>query len=372
MSYQKNYGAVRRFSFLLKISVWLQNIPNKVTPAPFRLLQYGSAFWQSRILYVATNLDIATHLADNMLTIKQLSKLTSSNLDATYRMMRMLCSMGIFEESSYQVFRNNRVSNYLRQDKPNNLRAMILMHNSKEMSLPWYESLEQGIKSGNVPFELSHQQDMFSYMANNPQFSLLFSEAMDSVETLIGDSFASDFNWNQFDRIIDFGGSKGSKSISIAKHHNNPKILVIDHEHVIKGANHFWKATQQQSILSRISFRVGDVFEPIELSINDGDIFLLSAVLHLFDDNSCVSILKNISKSIVKTQARIAILELVLTESNPDFAMTTFDLQMFMATRGKERTIKEWKNLFLRSGVKLEEIVKLRSYGKILVVKTAN
>jgi len=43
----------RRFGKLTRFAAWLQNIPNKVTPAPFRLMQIGSAFWQSRALYVA-------------------------------------------------------------------------------------------------------------------------------------------------------------------------------------------------------------------------------------------------------------------------------------------------------------------------------
>ncbi len=60
MSLQNNSGSVRRFATLMKIAAWLQNIPNKVTPPPFRLIQIGSAFWQSRVLHVAARLDIAS------------------------------------------------------------------------------------------------------------------------------------------------------------------------------------------------------------------------------------------------------------------------------------------------------------------------
>ena len=56
----------------------------------------------------------------------------------------MLAAMGIFEEVSPRVFRNNKLSDCLREGNPQNVRAMILMHNSPEMSRPWYEQLEQG------------------------------------------------------------------------------------------------------------------------------------------------------------------------------------------------------------------------------------
>ena len=45
----------------------------------------------------------------------------------------------------------------------------------------------------------------------------LFSEAMDSVENLAGDSFATDLDWGRFGRPIDLGGSRGSKALTVLK-----------------------------------------------------------------------------------------------------------------------------------------------------------
>jgi hypothetical protein len=58
MSYQKYAGAVRRFAKAMKFGSWLHGLPNKLTPPPFRLMQIGSAFWQSRALYIAARMDI--------------------------------------------------------------------------------------------------------------------------------------------------------------------------------------------------------------------------------------------------------------------------------------------------------------------------
>jgi len=89
---------------------------------------------------------------------------------------------------------------------------MVLMHNSAEMSQPWYEQLEQGVRSGNVPFRLAHGMEMYSYMNSHPEFDALFTRAMDSVAALTGNSFATDFAWERFERIIDVGGSRGQIS----------------------------------------------------------------------------------------------------------------------------------------------------------------
>jgi len=370
--FQKNKFAVRLFSGLMRFSAWLQDIPNNVTPPPFRLLQIGSAFWQSRVLYVAARLDIATVLADQTLTADEVAARVSAHPDSIYRLLRMLAAMGVFEESPPHCFRNNKLSAFLREDNPRNVRAMVLMHNSETMSWPWYEQFEQGVKSGAVPFKLAHGEELFAYMDTHAEFDALFAKAMDSVEALTGDSFAMDFDWGRFERVIDVGGSKGAKSLAILKRHPHLQVLVVDRAQVIREAGRYWKGREDDALLARLNFQAGDLLASVPAAASNRDIYLLSAVLHGFDDDTCIRALKNLAAASAGTGARIALMELVMDESRPGLAGASFDLQMFMGTRGRERTLREWQALFADSGVTLEEVVDLRSFGKILVLKTAD
>ncbi|WP_225587600.1 methyltransferase family protein [Methylomonas fluvii] len=165
MTLQKNAGAVRRFAKLARFGAWLQNLPNKIVPPPFRLIQIGSAFWQSRALYVAARLDIAGALAGGEASIETLAERVAADADALYRLLRMLAAMGVFEEVADRRFKNNKLSSCLRPDHPNSVRAMVLMHNSPAISRPWFEQLEQGVRSGGVPFESVHGQAFYDYKA---------------------------------------------------------------------------------------------------------------------------------------------------------------------------------------------------------------
>ena len=89
MSFQLNAGAVRRFAKAMKFGAWLQAIPNKLTPPPFRLMQIGSAFWQSRALYVAARLDVATVLGDEELDANIIATRVAATADATGRLLRL-------------------------------------------------------------------------------------------------------------------------------------------------------------------------------------------------------------------------------------------------------------------------------------------
>lgn len=368
MPYQKNGGAVRRFAKAMKFAAWLQALPNRLTPPPFRLMQIGSAFWQSRALHVAARLDIASALGDRELAVDSIASLVAAQADATGRLLRLLAAMGIFEETAPHTFRNNKLSAFLRNDNPKSVRAMILMHNSDAMSRPWYEQLERGVREGVPPFQLAHGEELFAYMDHHADFDTLFSQAMDGVEALSGDSFAADFDWSRCGRIIDVGGSRGTKSLAILKRHPHLTALVVDRAQVIAEAQRHW-AAHATSGVERLRFEAGDLLASIPPARDARDIYLLSAVLHGFDDATCVAALRNLAAACGDTGARIALLEMVLPETHADLAGASFDMQMFMGTRGRERTLTEWQSLFGRSGLVLEEVVGLQSFGNILVLR---
>lgn len=367
MPYQKNAGPVRRFAAAMKFAAWLQALPGKLTPPPFRLMQIGSAFWQSRALYVATRLDIASMLGDEELAADAIATRVAADADATRRLLRLLAAMGIFAETAPHTYRNNRLSGFLRADNPRNVRAMILMHNSEAMSRPWYEQLERGVREGMPPFRLAHGEELFGYLDRHADLDALFSEAMDCVEALTGDSFATDFDWGWFERIIDVGGSRGAKSLAILKRHAHLTALVVDRAQVIAEAERYW-AIHDGNGVERLRFEAGDLLESIPPAQGGTDIYLLSAVLHGFDDDACLAVLCNLAKASGRSGARIALLEMVLPETRADLAGASFDMQMFMGSRGRERTLTEWKALFARSGLTLEEVVGLQSFGNILVL----
>ncbi|BBL57074.1 methyltransferase [Methylomonas koyamae] len=372
MTLQKNAGAVRRFIRLARFGAWLQNLPNKIVPPPFRLMQIGSAFWQSRALYVAVRLDIAGALADAELSIETLAERVAADADALYRLLRMLVAMGVFEEAADKRFKNNKLSSYLRLDHPNSVRAMVLMHNSPEMGRPWFEQLEQGVRNGGVPFELAHGQAFYDYLDANPEFDALFAQAMDSVEALAGDSFVTDFDWSRFERIIDVGGSKGAKSLAILKRHPRLKALVADREQVIRGAAQFWKDQGEGAALQRMSFEAYDLLQAVPKVHSDKDIYLLSAVLHGFDDDTCIAALSNVAEAASGRDATIAVMEMVMPDNRADQSTASFDMQMCVNTRGRERTLAEWRRLIDVSGLVLQEVVGLQTFGKILVLRAAH
>lgn len=370
MSLQRQALRVRAFQWAMSLSNRLQRLPNRLAPPPFRLMQIGSAFWQSRVLHVAARLDLATTLADHRLTPVDLAARLQVDQDALARLLRMLVAMGIFEFDRDGRVANNALSQPLRTDSPACVRNMVLMHNSPEMSRPWYEALEQGVRGGQVPFSVCHGQQMYAYMDDHAEFDALFSRAMVEVEALVGDSFASAFDWGAFDRVIDIGGSNGAKSAAILRRHPTLRSLVVERPQVVAQARVWWSTEGDPSCRDRIDFVEGNTLTgPLPAAEGSRDAYLLSAVLHGFDDAACIDALRQVGKAVGSTGAAIVLLELVMPDHDADLTSASFDMQMFMGTRGRERTRREWQAVFGRSGLVLEEVVRLASFGQMLVLR---
>ncbi len=76
----------------------------------------------SRCVSLAAELAIADHLRNGAEEIASLASKTGTNVDALYRVMRLLAASGIFIERPERRFENNPLSEILRSDASGSLR----------------------------------------------------------------------------------------------------------------------------------------------------------------------------------------------------------------------------------------------------------
>jgi hypothetical protein len=368
-SLQRNTFKVMIFQRAMRIANTLASLPNKMVPPAFRIIQIGSAYWHSRALYVATELGVADAIGGDEMASDEIAERLNLDSGYLYRLLRMLASIGIFEECSERRFQNNKLSNCLRSDSPQSVRKMVLLHNSPEMSQPWIESLGQALRNGEVPFVQSHGEELFDYLDHHPKFDDLFTGAMMSVEALTGTDYLYDFDWGRFDRLIDIGGSNGSKALTILKRNPQMRGLVFDRPHVVESASEYWRDKVDAVLLARVTFSGGDMLETIPAALSDRDIYLFIAIFHGMGDAQADNILANLHAACGSHRPTIAIIDCVAEAQHIDPNIASFDMQMLIGTRGRERTESEWRALLERRDFSLQEIVSLRAFARLLVVK---
>ena len=91
----------------------------------------------------------------------------------------------------------------------------------------------------------------------------------------------------------------------------------------------------------------GDFFE----SVPAGDLYLLKFILHDWDDESCVKILRRCREAMAPG-GRIAILEFVVGTDGDAGLTALMDLNMLAVVNGRERSLPEFDALLHRAGLR--------------------
>lgn len=144
---------------------------------------------------------------------------------------------------------------------------------------------------------------------------------------------------------------------------------MYDRPQVIQGAREKWQTSEEDSVLQRMEFIAGDALESIPKAESDKDVYFFMAVFHSFNDYDSKKILHNLKKAIGDTSAYVVIADAVANEMNIDAMTASMDMQMLMGSKGRERTLSEWENLFTDTGFYIEQVLNIRTFAKYIVVR---
>lgn len=97
----------------------------------------------------------------------------------------------------------------------------------------------------------------------------------------------------------------------------------------------------------------GDFFESIPPG---ADAYLLCGVVHDWDDNRVITILRNCRRAMAKN-ARLLLVDMVVPDTDSKSFSKLLDLNMLVMTEGRERTQAEFSSLLDASDYSLKRIV---------------
>jgi hypothetical protein len=117
---------------------------------------------------------------------------------------------------------------------------------------------------------------------------------------------------------------------------------VLDLAHVVDGAR---QAAEKAGLGERFSAVAGDFFAEVP----EADYYLLKWILHDWSDYDCLRILNNCRRA-ARPGARALVVEAVVAEPGEPDPAALLDLNMLVATEGKERDLEQFDALFAASG----------------------
>ncbi len=299
-------------------------------------LIYGR--FAAQALFAAAALGIADHIAAGTIETAALAQAVSAEPSALLRLLRALASQAVLVEIAPERWQLSASGELLRRDVPGSLRDLACFFAAREHGAAWL-ALEHSVRTGESAFEAVHKMDTWHFAGTRPEFGRLFNDAMTSIAGSIHQAIADAYDFSGIELLVDVGGGHGRLMKCLLARNPQLRGVVFDLPHV---AAQTGRLLESSAVADRCSAVGGDFLADIPVC---ADAYIMTAVLHNWDDKSCVAILRNCRKA-MKPNGRVLLGEFVLRPANEPDLGKLVDLEMLvMLGRARERTADEFRAL---------------------------
>lgn len=334
-------------------------------PPQLALYQIGIGHYFSRALNLAAKLGIADLLKDGPRDAADLAKGTSTHAPSLRRVMRLLTSVGVFTEGEDGKFGLTPIGETLRSGVPGSSRAMAMLFAGERVQEAWAD-LEYCVKTGEPAYRRRGITDSFKDPKRTPEETATFDAAMADFTRVAAIAVAAAYDFKQFGTIVDVGGGNGALMIGVLKATPGARGIVYDQPSAAERATAEIKAND---LADRCTAVGGDFFESVP---RGGDAYMLKHVIHDWDDQRSITILKN-CRRVMGPQARLLIVEGVyparIDQSMESRGAAANDVNMLINTGGRQRSEPEFRALYEASGFRLTNIV--QTAARVSVIEGA-
>ena len=332
-------------------------------PLSAQLIRMSYGFMYTKLVYMAASLDLGARLANGPRSSDDLAVELKLHPPYLYRLLRAIAGEGILTEVEEGVFGLTEMGECLKPGHPDAARASILAACSPAIIAAW-EKLPEALAGGSTGFHLAHGKNLFEWLSEHPELSTEFNESMTGVFGREPTLVAEAYDFSVFDSIVDIGGNNGNALSLILNRYPGLHGVVFDQPHVITEAE---SLLAERGMSDRIAVQTGNFFESVPAGF---DAYILSHIIHDWDDNKSVQILKNCRKGI-NPGGRLLILEWVLPEGDTPHVAKVVDINMMMLTGGEERTGKQYERLLEKAGFRMSRIIATESECSIVEAEPA-
>ncbi|CAO1946013.1 unnamed protein product [Urochloa humidicola] len=358
---------------------------DQLMKAQAELWNHVFAYTRSMSLRCAVELGVpdAVHRLGGAATVPELAaalSLPPSRAPYLRRLMRLLVHAGFFaSDAAASIYRLTPLSRLLvstpsgadaggqAQGQGQGLSpfALAMLHltivSPSMLLATWFRAADASAAAARVPFEAAHDgRDLWAVAKGDREFGAAFNNAMACDGRFVMDVLVRDHPdvLRGLTSLVDVGGGSGGAARAIAAAFPHVRCSVLELPHVV--------AAVPEGERGGVEFVAGDMFE----NVPKADAVLLKWILHGWDDEKCVCLLRRCREAIPSREAggRVIVVELVVGSSPADEKATEtqllWDVMMSGVVGSPERDELEWRKIFEDagfSGYKIAAVLGIRS-----------
>lgn len=313
-----------------------------------QMMSMITGFWVTQIVRAAAAYSLADHLMSGVATAEGIAAAESLDAGATWRLLRACASLGLVTSEDGIGFAATDLLRTLLADVPGSLKGFALSQSAPGHWLPWGH-FPEAVRTGQRQTIPVHGGEIWDYFARTPQEAALFTTSMDNLSAMVVGEAARLIDTAGTRLAVDVGGASGTLVHALMAANPSLRGAVLDLPQVVPDAI---AAAGKKGLSSRFEGVVGDFFA----AVPSADLFLLKFILHDWDDDSCVRILRN-CRAALPVGGRVAVVELLVGELGAPGIEPLMDMNMLAMTGGRERDIAEYDKLFAEAGLERRAVI---------------
>jgi hypothetical protein len=300
-------------------------------------------------LSALARLGVADHMGEGAIPVEELATKVGAHAPSLYRVMRMLASVGVFSEEPGGKFALTPVGETLKTEAQGSMRAMAMMLGD-EWSMHAYTRMADCIRTGVDGVTMAYGKPIFDLLAERPEQCETFQRAMTGGSAIAAQSILASYDFGGIERLADIGGGHGVLLASILEKYPAMRGVLFDLPEVVAGV----PADRLAACGGRLDVEAGSFFERVP---HGCDAYMMKHIIHDWSDEHCRTILRLI-RAQLPAHGRLLVCELVMPEEPGPAPAKMLDIEMLVMTvGGKERTPREFGELFASAGLKLGRVV---------------
>jgi hypothetical protein len=330
--------------------------------APIRMLELTTAYWAPQAISVAATLGVADVLASGACPVEQIAELVGADPSALYRLLSPLADLGVFRELDGRRFESTEVGDLLRSDAPASMRGWARLVGLPAWRDAWTDLLTS-VRTGEPAFERVHGQHGFDYMSDHLEEAGIFNDAMAVLSRMLIIPVVQAFDFSQYRTVVDVGGGSGNLISAILVANPTVQGVLFDLPYAIESAGPLLK---EAGVTDRCAVVGGSFFDTVPVGCYA---YVLSSVIHDWDDEHAVQILRNCRSAAAPGNASVLLIQPVLPEGPEPSMAKVMDLEALVVTPGgRERTESELRSLLARVDLELKRVVPAGLYSVVEAV----
>ena len=244
---------------------------------PSHIMQTATAFWGSKVLLTAVELDLFTVLGDGRLSASRLGETLGLHPRGTYDFFDALVALGFLDrdgdgpEGKYG--NTPQTAAFLNKHSPRYIGGLAEMLNSRLFG--FWNHLGTALRTGKPQNEAKHGgTSIFEALYADPAALAQFLDAMTGLQAANFELLAEKFDFSRYATVSDVGGALALLSRVVGARHSHLSFISFDLPPVVPLAQ---QRIREAGMQARIKAIGGDFFKD---DVPKADVVTMGNILH--------------------------------------------------------------------------------------------